>query len=273
MDRIIEFYFSPTGHTAKVVRTLSTILQQAFPKAEVAEEDFTLPGARVKQPHFQAGDLVLAATPVIAGRVPNVLLPFLRDIKGEGAYAVPLVVYGNRNFDDALVELQDLLEAGGLHTIAGGAFIGEHSFSYTLGKNRPDEEDVKVIETFGEDLASRIQAGNLPKTVTLPGERPYRDYYKPQDRHGNHIDIRKVKPVTDDSCFNCKICVKACPMGAIDYRNVKKFNNICIKCNACVKKCPADAKHFDDPGYLYHKEELETLYGNRRAEPVVVIAP
>ena len=38
-----------------------------------------------------------------------------------------------------------------------------------------------------------------------------------------------------------------------------------MKCGACVKKCPSQAKYFDDPGYLYHKKELEEMY-ERRAE-------
>ena len=35
----------------------------------------------------------------------------LRTVEGGGALAVPVVCYGNRNFDDSLVELRDLLEA------------------------------------------------------------------------------------------------------------------------------------------------------------------
>ena len=45
-----------------------------------------------------------------------------------------------------------------------------------------------------------------------------------------------------------------------------KINDDCIKCGACIKKCPQGAKYYEDPGYLYHKTELEEMY-TRRAEP------
>ena len=44
-----------------------------------------------------------------------------------------------------------------------------------------------------------------------------------------------------------------------------KVPGICIKCGACIKKCPQSAKYYDDTGYLYHKEELEAMYGVCRA--------
>lgn len=87
---------------------------------------------------FRQAILSVFGTPVIAGRVPNVLLKYLADIRGNGALGVPVVLYGNRNYDDALIELRDIMEAGGIRTIAAGAFIGEHSFSKVLGAGRPD---------------------------------------------------------------------------------------------------------------------------------------
>ena len=52
--------------------------------------------------------------------------------------------------------------------------------------------------------------------------------------------------------------------------DVRAFRGICIKCGACIKKCPKGAKYYDDPGYLYHKEELELGYA-RRAEPALFL--
>ena len=91
---------------------------------------------------------------------------------------------------------------------------------------------------------------------------PIRGYYQPRDRKGNPIDIRKVKPKTKDSCISCKLCAEVCPMGAISLEDVRIYQNICIKCGACVKKCPVEAKYFDDPGFLYHKSELEDGLGS-----------
>mgnify|MGYP000976639738 FL=1 len=59
-------------------------------------------------------------------------------------------------------------------------------------------------------------------------------------------------------------------MGSISFDGVSNFKGICIKCCACIKKCPNQAKYFDDPDYLHHKEELEINFILRR-EPEVFL--
>ena len=44
-----------------------------------------------------------------------------------------------------------------------------------------------------------------------------------------------------------------------------------MKCNRCVRLCPQGAKFFDDPNYLYHKEELEAQFSFPRREPEVFL--
>lgn len=53
-------------------------------------------------------------------------------VRAVTAIAIPIVLFGNRNYDDALIELRNLLEEDGFNTIAAGAFVGEHAFSYTF---------------------------------------------------------------------------------------------------------------------------------------------
>lgn len=131
-------YFSGTGTTEKIVTAIAATAAERL-QLSCNTLDFTSPAARERNYSFSSGDLVIFGTPVIAGRVPNVLLPFLTGhFQADHALAVPVVLYGNRNFDDALIELREILEGIGFHTVAGAAFIGEHSFSRTLGAGRPD---------------------------------------------------------------------------------------------------------------------------------------
>ena len=126
-------YFSGTGTTERTVRSVAGELARML-SVPCRSFDFTRPQARQKELSFCERDLVVFGTPVYAGRVPNVLLPYLREkVRGGGALAVPVVLFGNRNYDDALIELRDLLQADGFGCIAAGAFVGEHSFSRTLG--------------------------------------------------------------------------------------------------------------------------------------------
>ena len=251
-------------------KTVLTIADEAARLgAEREDYDFTLPGMR--ENGFAAGkdDLVIFGTPVYAGRVPNVLLKYLATIRGNGALAVPVVLFGNRNFDDGLIELRDILENTGFHTVAAAAFVGEHSFSKTLAAGRPDADDMKEALAFAGKIAEKVKGlpdGEAPAPVEVEGvPHPYRGYYQPRDRKGVSIDIRKVKSLVSDACDDCKICADVCPMGSISHENVREYTGICIKCGACIKKCPKQARYYEDEGYLYHQHELEEGYTRRAA--------
>ena len=263
--KICALYFSPTGTTKKIVTGIANrISENIGGEMDINNIDFTLPESRKQAIFFGKGDIVVVGVPVYAGRVPNVLLKYLKTVAGSGALAVAAVVYGNRNYDDALVELQDILEADGFRVVAGGAFIGEHSFSRTLGQNRPDEHDMAVAVDFAEQICKKITAPDEISIVEVKGSRPYRDYYKPRDENGNPVNILKVSPKTNSDCIGCNLCADICPMGSIDGGDVSKVSGICIKCCACIKNCPVGAKYFDDENYLRHKEQLEIEFTARR---------
>ncbi|WP_138202778.1 EFR1 family ferrodoxin [Haloimpatiens lingqiaonensis] len=269
-------YFSATGTTEKVVCGIAKKLWENIGLKEEKEHiniiDFTLLQERQKTVEFSKDDILIIGVPVYAGRVPNVLTKYLKSIIGNGALAISVVVYGNRNYDDALIELKDILEWDGFRVIAGAAFIGEHAFSNTLAKNRPDQKDMELVSYFADKIYNKVYKkiidGNEIETVFVKGIKPYRKYYMPKDEKGNAIDIRRVQPKTKDSCINCKLCARICPMGSIDFQDVTRLNGICIKCCACIKKCPVGAKYFDYIGYLKHKHELEIKFECRR-EPEI----
>lgn len=266
--KVWAVYFSATDTTKKIVLTIADEAARLL-GAEREDYDFTLPGMR--ENGFAAGkdDLVIFGTPVYAGRVPNVLLKYLATIQGNGALAVPVVLFGNRNFDDGLIELRDILENTGFHTVAAAAFVGEHSFSKTLAAGRPDADDMKEALAFAGKVAEKVKGlpeGEAPAPVEVDGvPHPYRGYYQPRDRKGVSIDIGKVKSLVSDACDDCKICADVCPMGSISHENVREYTGICIKCGACIKKCPKQARYYEDEGYLYHQHELEEGYTRRAA--------
>jgi NAD-dependent dihydropyrimidine dehydrogenase PreA subunit/NAD(P)H-dependent FMN reductase len=266
-------YFSATGTTKTIVTTLADALAKSL-ETPREDFDFTLPDARTSTPAVSAADIVVFGVPVYAGRVPNVLLKYLAGIKGEGAAVLPVTVYGNRDYDDALVELKDILEERNFCALAAGAFVGEHSFSETLAKGRPDNADIAAVLRFALKVAEK--ACGIPDKDAIPRLRvngtpkPYRGYYQPRGVGGVPADLRKVKPEVNERCNNCKTCVQVCPMGSISFDNVKEFLGICIKCGACVKKCPQKARYYLDEQYLHHKRDLEETL-TRRAEPELFV--
>lgn len=273
MEKVKAVFFSATDTTRKMVRHIAGTLASRLGLSQ-EEVDFTLPSARKEPLCFSQEDLVVLGTPVYAGRVPNVLLKYLQGMKADGSLAVAVCLYGNRNFDDALIELRDLLDDAGARTVAAGAFIGEHSFSTVLGAGRPDAEDFDRADRFVDEVCGKLARMESGQGTVFPlpvsgRSREERVYYQPRDRQGVGIDIRKVTSLVDDAkCNDCKLCAELCPMGSINRENVREYTGICIKCGACIKKCPQGARYYEDEGYLYHKNELEAMYAGRRAEPV-----
>ena len=267
--RVHALYFSATLTTKSVVEAIASATASSLEGPSFETHDVTMPEARAKL-SFCKDDIVIFGCPVYIGRVPNLIKPYLETIEGNNAIGVPVVVYGNRNFDDALAELHDMMAEEGFRCIAAAAFIGEHSFSRKLGYARPDESDLKIASEFGRNVSiiAKELGENLPQNPEIPGNRPYR-FFKAVDDEGKPFDIRKVKPVTDTGkCNRCGACVKMCPMGSIDRQNPSLVPGICIKCGACVKRCPTGAKSFTDREFLRHLAILERDQMSRK-EPVM----
>ncbi len=276
IKNVVSLYFSPTYTTRKTVEAIAKSIaaqlqENGNNQAQYKSINITTPVMRSETPSFAAGDIVVFGVPVYIGRVPNLIRDYFASIKGNGAIGVPVVVYGNRAFDDALIELYDIMQGNGFKCICAAAFIGEHSFSYTLGGGRPDDSDIAIASSLGEEIASKILSDyTIPQNITVPGNPyPYK-FYNAKSSQDKSIDIRKVKPETDpDKCNNCGLCAMLCPMGAIDPTNCSLTPGICIKCCACVKKCKTKAKYFTDPTYLEHKEILEKNFTSPRKEPEI----
>lgn len=254
-------YYSATGNTETVARTVGETLAKQL-SAGLEVHDYTLPAAREAALSFAAGDLVVAATPVYAGRVPNKLLPYVQEkLEGNGALAVPVVTFGNRSFDNGLAELCHELEAHGFHTVAAAGVPTEHVFSAKLAAGRPNETDKQALAAFAAKVAEQVAGMEaIPAPVQVRGEFPA-PYYTPLGTDGKPAVFLKAKPKTrEDLCTKCGLCVRSCPMGSISAEDPSLVQGICIKCQACVKKCPVGAKYFDDPAFLSHVAMLEQNY-------------
>lgn len=274
INNVTALFFSPTYTTRKITVGIAKgiaanlSLYGTGSTIRCNETNITTPVMRQTVPSFNSNSVVVFGVPVYIGRVPNLFRDYFASIKGNGAIGIPVVVYGNRAYDDALIELRDIMQQSGFRCIAAGAFIGEHSFSYTLGGGRPNDADLAVAADFGKMIAGKIMDGKDYGTIEVPGNPPPYAYYNAKSSENKSIDIRKVKPETDpDKCTNCGICAMLCPMGAIDATNCSLVTGICIKCCACVKLCRPKAKYFTDATYLEHKELLEKNFTEPRKEP------
>ncbi|WP_303857920.1 EFR1 family ferrodoxin [Aminicella lysinilytica] len=259
IKNVYGLFFSPTGNTEKVVRAIAGNLA-----SDRRYIDITLPQARESVQEFTADDLVVVGSPVYAGRIPNKMLPYFQSmLKGNGALAVPVVTFGNRNFDNALAELRDLLEVNGFHTIAGAAVPCQHAFTELLATGRPDADDLHALENFADAITKKtVQLAFAPsEAVSVPGDSPATKYYTPMGIDGTPAVFLKAKPEIDpDKCTGCGLCAEICPMGSVEAGSLPKVSGICIKCQSCIEKCPAQAMSFSDERFLSHVAMLEHNY-------------
>ena len=242
--------FSPTGTTHAVLRAIARGLGggQAsaldLTKAEAAGETFRMPD----------DGLALVGAPVYAGRLPSEAVARLGGVRGRGAPAVVVVVYGNRAYDDALLELWDLALSRGFTPVAAGAFIGEHSFSSRarpIAVGRPDAADLALATAFGRRVADKLRGASLPDPaprVAVPGRYPYKE-------RGPGLAVSPES--SDDACVRCGRCAAVCPVAAIAVGGaVVTETGRCIRCHACVKACKAGARQMRDARILAIADRL-----------------
>ncbi len=249
--------FSPTGTSARIVKTIAHKIDKKY-----KEYDFTYPKIRthLKRIHFSENELLLVSIPVYSGRIPIFLKDFFAGIKGNNTPFVPIVVYGNRDYDDALLELKELFEKKGFKSIAAAAFIGEHSYSAKVARNRPDSKDLKIAAEFGKNIKERLNDSDKISDFKVKGNYPYKE----------RKNAPKIAPVTNDNCDECGICSEMCPMDAIDMQNLKVADSEkCIKCCSCIKLCPQNAKAFNDEFIINVTNYLEDSCSEVRKEPEI----
>ena len=253
--------FSPTGTTRLVVEHVAKGL--GLPGTTTF--DLTPPHPETSVVQEAVFDLAVIGSPVYAGRLPPVMVERLHQIQGGGRPAVLIVVYGNRAFEDALLELEDAAVAAGFRPLAAAAFIGEHSYSTAglpIAAGRPDTADLTKAVGFGAQVAEQIRKGacdrwNTP--LTLPGDRPGRELRAPMG----------VAPAVDgDVCVACGLCGTMCPTGAIGPEGPVADGRLCIQCCACIRVCPSGARRTLDPRVLQIAERLHRTCGQRQ-EPEV----
>ena len=267
--KIEAAFFSPTGNVKKIVWNVAETMGKTL-GVPVDYFDFTAKTIREKKKVCGCDTLLIIGLPVYAGRVPNKILPFIQEnLKGEDALAFPIVSFGNRSFDDALMELSLELENNGFRNIATMAIVSEHAFAKDLAAGSPTKSEIREIVEFtksvAEDLENIAKKLSLGETLEVDGNNPVGPYYTPLGIDGQPAKFLKAKPKTDpEKCIDCGACARSCPMQSINYDNVFEVPGICIKCQACVDICPTDAKYFDDEAFLSHKEMLEKTYSEKK---------
>jgi len=247
--------FSPTGTS----RSVASAIADGLGMSTVNTLDITAPEAREKPLRMSEQELLVIAVPVYMGRVPAAIFDWLGTIRGDNTPTVCVVVYGNRDYEDALLELTTIVTNGGCIPIAGGAYIGEHSFStpeHPVAQGRPNADDLAHAQRFGRDIRTKLEsmATLAPDAaIQVPGVFPYRKDSKLWD-----VDFIAVS----DQCGGCGVCADVCPVGAVDPEDSALVDqHKCITCCACIKSCPQQARSIKPGPVRDASVRLHTMFG------------
>lgn len=251
-------FFSPTNNTKKIVQSIA----KGTGISSVKEIDLTYCVKKAEEKIEIENQLVIIGAPVYRGRISEDALERLKIIKAKNSFAIVVAIYGNRGYDDALLELKDLVQTIGFEVFSAAAFIGEHSFSNENNKiahARPDNKDLNFAENFGKQSYDKIMSSNeinVNENLNIPGNFPYK--------------LNDKMPIfllhtNDESCSLCGRCVEVCPVDAVSLNNkIITDNTKCILCSACIKNCKNNAREFNDFALIKMIEGLVAICQDRK---------
>lgn len=224
---LYEFIFSPTGGTQKVVDELMNPWQMPINKIDLMEPDFQEDDMTLTNE-----DIVVIAVCSFGGRVPALASERIKKLNGHQSRCILICVYGNRAYEDTLLELYDLAKQCHFSVMGAVSAIAQHSIIHDVAKNRPDLQDQKELQQFSRQLYQKLNSKN-DSELSIPGKRPY----KKSGKLG-------LVPKANRKCDHCGLCAKLCPTHAINSQHLKSADkNKCISCMRCVSHCPHGARH------------------------------
>ena len=247
-DKLSKIYFSPSGTTEKIVNEVAK-------NFNMNRENYDLSSFN-EEKEFD-NELVILGIPVFNGRIPKIARMKLSKMKGNNTKTIVILNYGNMDYGDALLEITDLLKENNFQIVGIATTVSQNSLFNEIGHNRPDEQDMKKINEFSQDIIEKLK-NNEENEIFVNGHKPFMDYTTPN-----------FSVICDENlCTECLDCAYTCPEEAITEDNPLMTNiNDCTRCSTCINVCSEGARSFAGPEYQIERESaIDNNLGRKEAE-------
>ena len=254
-------YFSGKGTTKACADCIASEMGM-----EVNEYNWLIPADEREKMNIPQEDVLLFSMPVYGGFIPHICAERVSTLEGNHTPAVIAAVYGNRHYDDALVQKHHVGQGRQIPAGPQGAFLGEHWIFRTVGAGRRDEEDRAAMKEFAGRCRDLLAQRELweDKKIQVPGKTAY----DPSAFKGVPFH-----PDGDEKCVGCGKCVQVCPQGAISRENPRETDGaLCISCGACIAVCPEKARDYHGEAYLAARAGFEEKCAQYRKPEMYYIA-
>ncbi|MCM1354801.1 MAG: 4Fe-4S binding protein [Staphylococcus sp.] len=253
---IYSFSFSPTGTSAKILSDINEGISGVL-NTDISFRDLTF--HPVEDIVLSPDDIIIVAAPVYGGKIAPIVKDRLKGIVGNNAKCVVVAVYGNRAFENAVVDFASFMSDSGCLICGAATFIGEHSYSTAdtpIASGRPDQQDMAAARAFGKEIALKIRRDELckisPSSLTdepspMESMINFRNFVIGYQQQQAKRPVTYLPEVDTSLCDDCGSCYDTCPTGAITPGCEDADPTKCIKCCVCVKVCPQGARRFFSP--------------------------
>jgi ferredoxin len=233
------YYFSGTGNSLKVVRSIAARLENSqlvpIPRA-IQQKDIV---ADAEQVGF--------VFPMFFCGLPNIVSEFAQKIDLERVAYTFAVATRHSDPGIAMDQLESILQAKSKKLNAG--FYVNMPGTYILKYNAGSEEKQKAIFAKAEKKISYIaevvkRSGNEVEKYNavfkLIGRLSYGAWLKGHRTADENF-------YTDENCNSCGICQNVCPVSNVKLVSGRpEWQHRCQQCLACIHWCPREAIQYGE---------------------------
>ncbi|MDR1302974.1 MAG: EFR1 family ferrodoxin [Treponema sp.] len=233
MENIV-FYFSGTGNSLKVAKTLAKALGNCEIVSMAKAEKISL---------TKPCDTVGFVYPVYYWGLPKTVVEFVKNtnFNNTAAYYYSIATYGGI-VGNAIRQLNELLNEHGITLNYGEKIrmVGNYIIGYDIFVNIN-----KCLKQADKKLFSIIVNIKNRKIKTI--KKPYKIIERNYKEAMQKISLLVKEYTVNENCVGCGICKEVCPAKNIEIINKRPvFKDNCEQCVACIQWCPKKAINYKD---------------------------